>query len=318
MHTLKGSDKILVVGGTGFIGKHLVQRCLREASGVSVLGLSERYSCRAAKSGAEEMYVDIREKAALGNALAGKSYDYIFNLGGYIDHLPYFKGGRKVIDAHCFGLMNLLDCIDHDQLKGFVQIGSSDEYGCSSAPQKETIREMPISPYSLAKTTSSRFIKMLSDTEGFPGVVLRPFLVYGPGQNDKRFLPKIIKACLRNEEFKTSEGKQFRDFCYVEDVVDAMIKAVLTPEAKGQIINIASGIPVSIKEMIEYVIKLTGGGKPIWGAHPYRTGENMDLYADIALASELLGWKASTSLDDGLRKTISWYQLQLNGHHVTE
>ena len=304
MKTFKDSDKILIVGGTGFIGRHLVKRCLKETSNVSVLGLAEAYT----KLNIEEICVDFCDKSALNKALAGKSYDYIFNLGGYIDHTLYFKGGRKVIEAHFVGLMNLLDSINIAQLKGFVQIGSSDEYGNAPAPQKETIREVAISPYSFAKTVTAHFIKMLSNTEGFPGVVLRFFLVYGPGQDDKRFLPQILSACLRDEEFKTSKGEQIRDFCYVEDVVDAMVRAVLTPQAKGQIINIASGMPISIKKMIKSVVKLTGGGKPLWGTYPYRTGENMQLYADVSLARKLLGWKALTSLDEGLKETIAWYK----------
>ena len=308
MKTFKDSDKILIVGGTGFIGRHLVKRCLKETSNVSILGLAEAYPDAAIKLDIEEICVDFCDKNALKKALAGKSYDYIFNLGGYIGHTPYLKGGRKVIEAHFVGLMNLLDCINIAQVKGFVQIGSSDEYGPARAPQKETMREMPISPYSLAKTAASHFIQMLSNTEGFPGVVLRLFLVYGPSQDDRRFLPQIMNACLKDDEFMISEGKQIRDFCYVGDVVDATIKAVLTPEAKGQIINIASGMPIPIKKMIKSVVELTGGGKPLWGTYPYRTGENMELYADVSLAHNLLGWKASTSLYDGLEKTIFWYK----------
>lgn len=306
MKTFKDSDKILIVGGTGFIGRHLVQRCLQDTSNVSVL--AEAYFDTTTKFGIEEICVDFCDKNALKKALTGKSYNYIFNLGGYIDHTPYFRGGRKIVESHFGGLMNLLDCIDNNQLKGFVQIGSSDEYGGINAPQKEIVRESPISCYSFAKAAASHFVQMLNRTEGFPGVVIRFFLVYGPGQDDKRFLPQIINACLRDEEFKTSKGEQIRDFCYVEDVVEAMVKAVLTPEAKGQIINIASGIPVSIKKMIKSVVELTGGGKPLWGTYPYRTGENMELYADVTLANKLLDWHASTSLDDGLEKTISWYK----------
>ena len=311
MKTFKDSDRILIVGGTGFIGRHLLKRSLMETSNVSVLGLKEGYSEIDANHNIENICVDLCNKNALKKALSGKSYDYIFNLGGYIDHTLYFKDGRKVIEAHFAGLMNLLDSIDITQLKGFVQIGSSDEYGSIGAPQKEIVRESPISCYSFAKTAASHFIQMLNRTEDFPGVIVRFFLVYGPGQDDKRFLPQVIKACLNNEEFKVSEGKQLRDFCYVEDVVEAMIKAALTTESKGKSINIASGVPISIKDVIESVARIIGGGKPLWGRYPYKTGENMELYADVTLANELLDWHASTSLDDGLDKTIFWYKQKI-------
>jgi len=149
-------------------------------------------------------------------------------------------------------------------------------------------------------------------TEGFPGVVLRLFLTYGPMQDGKRFLPHIIKGCLKGEHFKTSEGKQLRDFCYVGDVVEAMVIAALLPSAKGHIINVASGVTISIREMIEKVVRLIGKGEPIWGAHPYREGENMALYADISLAKKLLQWEPLTNLDESLEKTIEYYKRNFN------
>lgn len=308
MTYFKSTDKILIVGGTGFIGRHLVRKCLEYTHYVTCLGFSGNTDKTALGDNIEFIKCDVTERKQLLSVLNNKHFDYIFNLGGYIDHAPYLKGGRKVIESHFVGLMNLLDCLDIKKLKGFVQIGSSDEYGNAPSPQRETVREMPISPYSFAKAAATHFIQMLSMTEGFPGVVLRFFLVYGPGQDNKRFLPQIIRGCLRDEMFNTSEGKQLRDFCYIDDAVDAMIKAVVTQGAMGHVINITSGFPVAIKEMIQKIISLTGGGKPVWGAHPYRKGENMELYADISLAKSLLGWEPHTSLEEGLKKTIDYYR----------
>ncbi|BCB96309.1 CDP-abequose synthase [Dissulfurispira thermophila] len=313
MNTFTSTDRILIIGGTGFIGRHLTGRCLKDTPYVTCISLGNEHGKNFSKQNVEFIQADItnKEQLRLTLTLSNKHFDYVFNLGGYIDHTPYLKGGRRLIESHFIGLMNLVDCLDKERLKGFVQIGSSDEYGNAPAPQKETMREMPISPYSLSKAAASQFIQMLSHTEGFPGVVLRFFLVYGPGQDDKRFLPQIIKACLKNEEFKTSEGAQLRDFCYVEDVVDAMIMAALSGEAKGHVINIASGVPLSIRKVVQKVVTMIGGGKPLWGSHPYREGENMELYADISLAKKLLGWKPQTSLEDGLKKTINYYRSKL-------
>jgi len=301
---LQSDDKVLIVGGTGFIGSNLVKRCLRDTKKVSVLGLVENSSCI---DGVDYINVDLCDKEGLGKALANKGYNYVFNLGGYINHSHYFKGGRQLIDVHLMGLMNLLDALAKDDLKGFVQIGSSDEYGSLQAPQNERLRESSISPYSFAKVAASHFIQMLNRTENFPGVVARFFLVYGPGQDDKRFLPQIVKACLNGDEFKTSEGKQLRDFCYVEDAADALVQLALSDEAKGKIFNVASGDPVTIREMVEKIIKIIGKGTPLWGTFPYRKGENMQLYADVSLIKEL-GWQPKFSLEQGLAKTIEYYR----------
>lgn len=307
MNVFENTDRILIVGGTGFIGRHLAERCLKETPFVSCLSLGGHDKGPFLQN-IEIIKDDISDKEQLHTALRGRKFDYVFNLGGYIDHTPYFKGGRKVIESHLIGLLNLLDCLDTKCLKGFVQIGSSDEYGNSPAPQKETMREHPISPYSLAKTAAARFIQMLYHTEDFPGTVLRFFLVYGAGQDEKRFVPQIIRGCLKDEEFKASEGNQLRDFCYIDDVVDAMVRAAIFTSSKGHVINIASGIPISIKEMIQKIMGLTGGGRPLWGAYPYRRGESMELYADISLAKKLLGWDPVIPLDEGLRKTIEYYR----------
>lgn len=308
MNYINSTDKILIIGGTGFIGMHLVKRCIKGTPYITCLSLTGFDNKKTLEKNVEYLKSDVTNKKKLQSVLHNKAFDYIFNLGGYIDHTHYFNGGRKVIETHFVGLLNILDCIDVKSLKGFVQIGSSDEYGNVPSPQRETMRESPISPYSHAKVAASHFIQMLNRTEGFPGVVLRFFLVYGPGQDNKRFLPQIINGCLNNIEFKTSEGKQLRDFCYIDDVIEAMIKAAALPQSKGKVINIASGTPVMIKDVIQKVMLFTGGGKPMWGAHPYRVGENMQLYADISLAKNVLHWEPQVSLDVGLKKTIEYYK----------
>jgi UDP-glucose 4-epimerase len=305
------SDSVLIVGGTGFLGRHLVERCIRDTDLVSCIGLTA-YKTGLFSKDIEFLQADITNLDRLKAVLSGRRFNYVFNLGGYINHIPYFKGGREVIEAHLIGLLNLLDCLDREDLKGFVQIGSSDEYGGALAPQNELMRELPISPYSFSKVAASHFIQMLSTTEGFPGVTLRLFLVYGPGQDEKRFLPQIIKGCLSNSEFKTSEGKQLRDFCYVDDATEAMVRAAILPGAKGHVINVASGVPISIRDMISKVMEITKGGRPLWGEHPYRKGENMALYAETSLAERLLEWKYQVSLDEGLERTVEYFRKTLD------
>ena len=131
--------------------------------------------------------------------------------------------------------------------------------------------------------------------------------MFCPGQNTQRFLPQIIKGCLNDQSFPTSNGEQLRDFCYVEDVVDAIFLSLETIKSRGEVLNIASGQPVTIRRMIEIVQGLIGKGVPRFGEFPYRPGENMCLYADINKACDILGWSPTHSLESGLKKTISWY-----------
>jgi nucleoside-diphosphate-sugar epimerase len=209
-----------------------------------------------------------------------------------------------VFDVHFNGTKNLINCINKDSLRSFIQIGSSDEYGANLAPQNESQRESPISPYSFAKTTTTHFLQMLYRTEQFPVVILRPFLVYGPGQGMERFIPQVINGCIEGKKFPTSEGKQLRDFCFISDFVRSIFSSINNTESFGEVINIASGEPISIKDVVTKIQKIIAMGNPQFGKTAYRDGENMELYADITKAKKLLNWQPQISLEEGLKKTI--------------
>jgi nucleoside-diphosphate-sugar epimerase len=294
---------LLVVGGNGFIGSHIVQRALNMGWKVSSLGLTG--NC---PPGAIGIAADIGNAESLRTAMVGMRFEYVVNCGGYIDHAPFASGGRRLIESHFDGVLNLVESIDRRTLRRFINIGSSDEYGGAVAPQSEDIREAPISPYSLAKVASTHFLQMMHRTEGFPAVTLRLFLTYGPGQDQRRFLPQIIRSCLEGRSFPTSGGEQLRDFCYIDDTVQAVFAAMQAEAADGEVINVASGKGVLIRSMIETVCRMIGSGTPQFGVIPYRNGENMALYADISKITSKYGWSPSVSLNEGLLRTISAYR----------
>ena len=300
-------EKILILGGTGFIGNHLSKKALEKNFQVTVLSKNQtKYYPK--RADINYITADISDKDNLKKRLLDSKFDYVVNLSGYVDHSPFSEGGRKVIDTHFYGLQNVIQSINWSSLKRFVQIGSSDEYGNNPAPQSEDMSPSPISPYSLAKTASSQLLQLLSITEKFPAVVLRLFLVYGPGQNKERFLPQIIKGCFSKKSFPSSSGDQLRDFCYINDIVDGIFSAFESDQSNGEIINIASGKPIKIKEVINKVIGIVGHGEPDYGKIAYRDSENMNLHADISKALKILNWKPKVSLDDGLRLTINSYK----------
>lgn len=305
MKIANGGERLLVVGGSGFIGHNLCR--IAKTRGYKVTSLSMNMP-DSGNEGVSYLIADLSDRGSLKQLFSGKQFEYIVNCGGYIDHRSYFSGGRKLIATHFEGVLNLLDTINLGCLKRFIQIGSGDEYGAAAAPQSESVREAPISPYSLAKVAATHFLQMLWRTDQFPAVTLRIFLAYGPGQGNKRFLPQIIQGCIKNHRFPVSGGEQLRDFCYVDDVVEGILRALYASKVCGQVINLASGEPVSIRSMIEMVCSLVGQGQPDFGQIPYRKGENMALWADIKLAAELLDWIPQLSLEEGLTRTIDYYR----------
>jgi nucleoside-diphosphate-sugar epimerase len=299
---------LLVIGGTGFIGHHLLRTAQQKGWQMTSVSLNPPSKERFVDS-VRYLHFDLADRNYVKKYF-DEDFDYVVNLGGYIDHKKFQEGGRELIDSHFTGLLNLIEWLPRNRLKSFVQFGSSDEYGDAIAPQTESVRESPISPYSLGKVAATHFLQMLHKTEQFPSVVLRLFLTYGPGQDEQRFIPQIIKGCLQDADFPVSAGEQLRDFCYVEDVVEAIIVSLEVKMAHGKVLNIASGDPVSIRNMIEKIRNIIKQGYPKLGKIPYRDGENMELYADVKQAEECIGWKAETTLDKGLEKTVDWYAKQ--------
>ena len=127
-------------------------------------------------------------------------------------------------------------------------------------------------------------------------------------QSKNRFLPFLIDNCINDREFKVSKGEQIRDYLYIKDLNRAIIKALSNYKAYGEVINIASGIPILIKDVIQTVNKITGKGKPIYGGIDYRDGESMELYADINKAKRLLKWEPEYEFKNSLKKVIKWYE----------
>lgn len=300
------NKKLLVVGGTGFIGKNFVTQAVLNGYSVTVLSsgnTNKNYNI----SDIEYLIGDITDEKNLYQVLNKRRFTHVINLGGYVNHSCFFSGGSETILQHFDGVRNIVHCLNWDTLECYLQIGSSDEYGNTIAPQNECMREKPISPYSFGKTASTHFLQMLHSTKGFPSVICRLFLVYGPGQNFNRFLPQVISASLLNKSFSVSAGEQERDFCYITDVIDALFIALNEDKAKGELFNIASGIPITIRSMVEKVTFLAGGGKPQFGKIPYRKGENMSLYADISKAKKFLNWFPKIDLEVGLQSTLNFY-----------
>lgn len=300
-------ETILIIGGTGFIGKHLSMSAKLKNLKITVLSKNVLNN-KDKISGIEYLNQDIENFKKLNSLLNNRPFNYIVNLSGYINHSPFSISGSLVIDTHFNGLLNLIKCLNISKLKHFIQIGSSDEYGNNKAPQVETMRELPISPYALAKTSSSHFLQMLYKTEKFPVTILRLFLTYGPDQGVDRFLPFVINQCILGNRFPVSKGEQIRDFCYVSDIVDGIIKTLSKKNSFGEIINLASGNPIKIKSIISLVQEQIGNGKPDFGKIAYRKEENMALFANVAKAHNILKWKPKVVLEDGLRKTIRSYK----------
>ena len=294
--------KVLILGGSGFIGSNLANAFLRFNAKVTVV------FCKSSQQEyLNNNLIQIHHNFETGpcDQIRKNNYDFVINCSGYIDHSDYFANGTAIIKNQLFALFNIIESLNNQKLKKFIQIGSSDEYGHNIAPQKESQRESPLTPYGFAKTASTHFIQMLNKNIDFPAIVLRPFLVYGPGQKMNRFIPYAVKNCLNNNNFDITDGRQIKDFLYIEDFIEAVFCSILCPnDLNGSVFNISSGNPISIRDVVEIIQNICHGGNPIFGSKQMPKKENQKLYTELDYVNSSLNWEPKISIEDGLFKVI--------------
>jgi len=245
---------------------------------------------------------DISRKKDLD--ILNEPFDYVVNLGGYVDH----KNKIKTFNSHLKGCKNLSNYFLKKKIKSFIQLGSSGEYGSIKSPQKETSQGNPKSFYAKAKFLATSHLLNLYKNYKFPVTILRLYQGYGSKQDINRFIPIVIEACLENKKFDCSNGNQLRDFVHVEDIVVAIIKSIDNKRAKGEIINIGSGKPKKIKNIINFLVNRLKGGKPLFGKIKLRKDEILKIYPDISKANKILKWRPKINFTKGLINTIKHYK----------
>ena len=298
---MKKHIKILIVGGTGFIGYHLAKKCLSKKWQVFSFSKNFPKKERFLKK-VKYLIGDLSKKKDLKTL--PQFFDYVVNLGGYVDH----KNKIKTYKSHYIGCQNLSNYFLNKDIKSFIQLGSSGEYGSLISPQKEHLSGNPQSIYGKAKFLASEHLIKLFNKKKFPVTILRLYQAYGPGQDINRFIPIVIDACIKNKNFDCSDGNQLRDFIHVQDVVNAIMKSLQNFKVKGEIINIGTGKPQKIKDIISFLVKRLKGGKPNFGKIKLRKDEILKIYPDISKAKKILKWTAKIKFKSGLEKTIKSYE----------
>ena len=300
--------KILITGGTGFIGYSLAKECLKLKWSVTSLSSNKPRNFRKLKK-VKYLICDISKKEKLKKKIKN-NFDYVVNLAGYVDHSRKLKTMR----SHYNGCKNISSIFLKSKIKKFIQIGSSIEYGKIKSPQKENnfFKKKILSTYGQAKLSSSKYLIKLNKKKNFPVSILRLYLVYGPYQDVNRVIPYTVINSLLDKKFNCSSGKQFRDFLYIDDLVKGIFKALRKKEASGEIINLGYGRSIQIKKVILYISKLIKLGKPNFGKIRLRKDEISSLYPNINKAKRILNWKPKIDLHQGLIRTINFYRKNKN------
>ncbi|MBI2013503.1 MAG: SDR family oxidoreductase [Candidatus Colwellbacteria bacterium] len=300
--------KVLVTGGAGFIGSHLVDRLLNEGYEVFVVDNLSTGKRENLNPEAGFFEVDITDFDALDKVFSETEPEYVFHQAA-IPRMPIsIKDPVGTSKTNILGTINVLKAAHDAGVKRVVYAASSSAYGeQETLPLHEDMVPNPLSPYGLQKYVGELKLRLFSSLYGLPTVSLRYFNVYGPRIDVNSDYSLVVGKFLRlNKEGKRlpifGDGKQSRAFCYVGDVVEANIKAMLSPKVgKGEVINIGAKDPVSVEEIAEAI----GGEKEYL---PPRAGDPMHTAADLTRAIELLEWEPKVDFVEGLRMTKEWFE----------
>ena len=287
--------KILITGASGFLGTNLISRLSREKK-LEIYGLIKKKTNKILiKKNVKYICSDITKTKKKIDI----NFEYVINLAGNINH----KDKVETLNAHYKGVKNLLKIINYKRNKLFIQIGSSLEYGQKKSPQKENFTCRPISYYGKAKLLATKYIQKKMKKY----LILRPYQIYGPHQKNNRLIPIIIDGCLKNKSFACTEGKQYRDFLYIDDFSELILKILKTKKNKNGIYNVGFGSPIQVKSMINFIKKKIKKGKPLFGKIKMRKEEMKYAYPDIRKVKKNYKWKPKVNISAGLKKTIAYY-----------
>jgi nucleoside-diphosphate-sugar epimerase len=303
----------LVTGGAGFIGSHLAEELIRRGERVRVVDsfITGKRENLAHIPGVELVEGDLADLAVATRAVAG--VDYVLHQAA-IPSVPRsvedpITSNRANIDAS----LNVLVAARDAGVKRVVYAGSSSAYGDTpTLPKVETMGTAPLSPYALQKLVAEQYCQMFTRLYGLETVTIRYFNVFGPRQDPSSPYSGVISLFIRalvegRPPTIYGDGEQTRDFTYVANVVDGVLRACTAPDASGEVINVATGGRISLNELFRVLKTLTGATvEPTYGGT--RAGDVRDSQADIGKARRLLGYEPSVALDRGLEQTVAWFR----------
>lgn len=312
------SKTALVSGGTGFIGSHLVRRLVGAGIKTHVLARAQSIPWRIddLASRLTVWRCDLTDPPSLDRCLSNIKPDLVFHLSGNTSGKTWSENLSELdlsIQVNLQGTLNLVRALHTLKLcpLRFVRGGGISEYGIAPVPFREDEREQPMSAYSASQAAATMFLGALSRHLAFPVVTIRLPSVYGPARSLDSFVPSLIAHCLESRDFDMGAGDLRWDMLYVEDAVDALLRASEANIPSGEIINLSSGTLRSLREVAEMIVRKIGSSSQLRvGSLPSR-GDIEDMYSSGEKARELLHWAPKISLDTGLDTTILWYRRHL-------
>jgi nucleoside-diphosphate-sugar epimerase len=317
MEKINRYPRILVTGGFGFIGSHLVRKLVSSGLTVGVIETETASEWRVTDvvNKLQVYRVDLKNTGDVATAVNEFNPDCVVHLAAYytVDHKP--EEIKVLVDANLAGTINLADAITcrpaGKQVKLFINTSTCFVYKETEEKLAETAELGPLNLYAATKLQAEQACEYYARKNGVKTVNLRLFPPYGPCDVPRKLIPHVIKSLSSGQELKFSSGKQQWDYVYVTDIVDAYCRVLASDKLMSgyDTFNIGTGTAVSIKEIVMKIRQLLNSDVNIaWDVVPHRKSELWYTCADTTKARTVLGWEAETRmLETGLAKSVEWW-----------
>ena len=303
-NTFWSQQRVLVTGGSGFLGSHLCRRLVDCGAEVHATSRVERAQCDSEPRWRQADLADIGVARRLVSEIRP---DIVYHLAGSVTAVPGKEFVLPTFHSLLTSTVNLLAAVTEFGCRRLILCGSFME------PDASQGAVTPSSPYAAAKWAASGYGRMFQALYGTPTVILRTYMTYGPGQDSKKLIPGTIGSLLQGVPPQLSSGLWQADWIYVDDVLEGFLAAAHTPGLEGRTLELGSGTCVSVRTIVEELVTIMQPSvQPVFGALPDRPLEPVRV-ASTAESAQKLGWRPSTSLNAGLRRTVEWYRARENG-----
>jgi nucleoside-diphosphate-sugar epimerase len=302
---------VLVTGGSGFIGACAVRRLLEEGFAVHVLLRPEARRWRLADV-LEAVTVhdaDVLDDGAVREAFQACRPRAVLHLAAHGAYESQ-SDARRILRTTVLGTLNVLEAAAACGARVVVNAGSSSEYGYKAGPMSESDRLEPNSIYAVGKAAQTHLVGVLARRSAAPAMAtFRVFSIYGPWEEPTRLFPTLLRRARAGQPLEMVARGTARDFVYVDDVVDALVRLDALEGLRGDVLNLGSGVQSTLEDVVAAVQAAVGSrSEVLWGAMAARQWDTDCWRADPSRAREVLGWTARTSLRDGVARMARWME----------
>lgn len=319
MNTDRNNDKpVLVTGASGFIGSHLTEALVHSGRSVRCL---LRYGSSGDLGFLSELPAQMRARLDVrrGDLLDGEfvanccdGVDTVFHLGARIS-IPYsYVAPRDTFQVNALGTLNVIEAVRRAEVRRLVHVSTSEVFGSAvSVPMNEDHRLKAQSPYAASKIAADKLVESYVCSFGLPAVIVRPFNTFGPRQSPRAVISTILDQALRGGPVRLGSLWPRRDFTFVDDTVQGFIRAAWADAAQGEEFNLGTGHDVSIGALAETIGRLLDTSLDIVADDSRQRPSDSEvnrLLSDNSKARRILGWEPQVSLEEGLRRTITWWR----------